>query len=157
MCIVFYFTKKIQRTFLFLSFQICNCTWKTPDALNIGEVLGQQDNDIDNWKKKLFDVMINEYMKTYEKVRSWLLQLNFVLCKIHLQLHCRTSLLFDPHTLVWIKLHLDPRTRRHLTQVDPDLSTWLKSLILMGILLQFISKCCLFLVVALHDPVLSVL
>lgn len=53
MCIVFYFTKKIQRTFLFLSFQICNCTWKTPDALNIGEVLGQQDNDIDNWKKKI--------------------------------------------------------------------------------------------------------
>lgn len=81
MCIVFYFTKKIQRTFLFLSFQICNCTWKTPDALNMGEVLGQQDNDIDNWKKKLFDVMINEYIKTYEKVRSWLLQLNFVLCK----------------------------------------------------------------------------
>lgn len=79
-----YFTsqvKKIQRTFLFLSFQICDCTWKTPDALNMGEVLGQQDNDIDNWKKKLFDVMINEYMKIYEKVRSWLLQLNFVLCK----------------------------------------------------------------------------
>lgn len=51
MCIVFYFTKKIQRTFLFLSFQICDWTWKTPDALNMGEVLGQQDNDIDNWKK----------------------------------------------------------------------------------------------------------
>lgn len=81
MCIVFYFTKKNQRTFLFLSFQICNCRWKTPDALNMGEVLGQQNNDIDNWKKKLFDVMINEYMKIYEKVRSWLLQLNFVLCK----------------------------------------------------------------------------
>lgn len=47
----------------------------------MGEVLGQQDNDIDNWKKKLFDVMINEYVKIYEKVRSWLLQLNFVLCK----------------------------------------------------------------------------
>lgn len=38
----------------------------TPDALNEGKVLGQHDNDIDNWKKKrLFDVhvMINEYMK----------------------------------------------------------------------------------------------
>lgn len=65
---------------LFIPF-FSNCTWKTPDALNMGEVLGQQDNDIDNWKKKLFDVMINEYMKIYEKVRSWLLKLNFVLCK----------------------------------------------------------------------------
>lgn len=67
-CINLYLTSQVktQRTFLLLSFQNCNCTWMTPDALNEGKVLGQHDNDIDNWKKKrLFDVhvMINEYMK----------------------------------------------------------------------------------------------
>lgn len=47
MCIVFYFTSKKNSKNLFVPF-FSNLRLYMKDALNMGEVLGQQDNDIDN-------------------------------------------------------------------------------------------------------------